>query len=560
MTTRTSSPSWFPVGAALLASSLATATVLAAPPSPPAAPGQPGSEPWAGPPLELRDGARPVLAQRAATKIRDAAGRELWPVRLAYPGRAVAVDAWIDETVIVQLSPERMPNAEAANAVLASSGASVVRSLMPSIGLWLVRAASGSDAIELAARLVAPNWRERGVRQAFPNLFVHRRAAAPYVPNDPSFAGQWYFDNLQMSEAWGLERGDASVSIVVVDTGCDLAHPDLDAKLDQGRDVADGDDDPSCDPTEEGAAHGTSCAGIVAAETDNAEGIAGACPECRLRCVRLLTETAEPLSADVEAFQFALDVDAAVVSNSWGYTTSIPAPQAVADAVNNLFVNGRGGKGALVIFAAGNDDRLIEDDELEAVEGVFAVGAITQFDEGTQYTNYGNCLDVVAYTGTLTTDISGSEGNDPGDYTSSFGGTSSACPVVAGISGLLASAGTEHTASELYQVMVDTAKPAPFAVPDDDGHDPVYGFGIIQPVEALEAVLGIVGGAGGTGAGGADAGAGGTPSAPPSDAQAEGGCHVSASRQSGGPGLWPGLALAAGVAWQQRRRTARAPR
>jgi subtilisin family serine protease len=433
---------------------------------------------------------------------------------------------------------------------------------MPSIGLWLVRGKLGADGLELAARLSSPHAAEHGVRQAFPNLYLERRAAAPFVPNDPRFPGQWYFDNLDMSEAWGLERGDPGTSIVVVDTGCDLAQPDLVNKLDPGLDVADGDDDPSCDPTEEGAAHGTACAGIVGAETDNGIGIAGGCPDCRLRCVRLLTDTAVPLNADVEAFQFALEVDAAVVSNSWGFVESIPAPQLLADAIDNVFANGRGGKGALVIFAAGNDDREILDNELEALPSVLSIGAITNFDEATQYTNFGNSLDLVAYTGTLTTDISGAEGNDPTDYTSSFGGTSSACPVVAGIAGLLTSAGTAHTAAELYQVMVDTATPAPFAVPDANGHDPTYGFGIVQPVAALESVLGLVGpgggGAGGSGAGGSAAGGSGTPTPTPSggSAEDEGGCQLGAGGSGSGSlaAPWLALGLLGAAASRARRR------
>src|SRR5690606_17456671 len=149
-------------------------------------------------------------------------------------------------------------------------------------------------------------------------------------PTDPRWGGQWYFQNLGMPEAWGITRGAPSTSIVVVDTGCDLGHPDLEGKLDPGRDVVDGDDDPSFVPGEPGAAHGTACAGLIAAETDNDEGIAGGCPECRLRCVRMLSEQGTPISADVEAFQFALEVDAAVVSNSWGFVDPIPAPAPLA--------------------------------------------------------------------------------------------------------------------------------------------------------------------------------------------------------------------------------------
>ncbi|MFO0760740.1 MAG: S8 family serine peptidase [Byssovorax sp.] len=341
------------------------------------------------------------------------------------------------------------------------------------------------------------------------NLYVeHGIKDGPHTPNDPRYGGQWYFDNLHMPDAWGLTQGDPSSTIVIVDTGCDLEHPDLKAKLDPGRDVADQDDDPSAVVSEEGASHGTSCAGIAGAATDNGEGIAGGCPACRLRCVRLLNGKALPLSADIEAFQFAFDKGASVVSNSWGYKEPTPVPAMLASAINNVYENGRGGKGALVLFAAGNDDRELGDDELEAVKGVLCIGAINNFEEQTPFTNFGKSVDLVAPTGTLTTDIHGAAGDDPTDYTNHFGGTSSSCPVAAGIAGLLVSVAPDSTSAELYQVLIDTARPAPYATPDANGHDLVYGYGIIDPVKALKKVLHIedppdggAGGAGGSGGG-----------------------------------------------------------
>jgi serine protease len=262
-----------------------------------------------------------------------------------------------------------------------------------------------------------------------------------------------------------------------------------------------------------------------------------------LRCVRLLTDGPTPTSADVDAFQFALDVGAAVVSNSWGYGQPTPVPQLLADAINNVFDNGRGGKGAIVLFAAGNDDRELGDDELEAVRGVLAIGAINNLDDKTYFTNYGPCVDLVAYVGTLTTARSGA-GDTGGDYTSTFGGTSSACPVAAGIAGLLTSASTNETSADLVQLMIDTARPAPYAVPDANGHDPVFGYGIVDPVAALRTLLGLPGPE--------EQPDGGTA---PGDLEAEGGCGVaprSSPQPTGSGGVLLGLAL--GLAARFRRR------
>jgi MYXO-CTERM domain-containing protein len=473
---------------------------------PAAAAGDPGDAlaveaPW------FLDGDRRVDVER----LLPAAGAALTPVTLRYQGLRREVHAFVDRTAIVALEP-------GAEVGLEARGARVVRPLMPSAGLWLVEDAWGGDGVDVARRLRSAPGVARGVRHASPNLYLHRKAFGGHTPSDPRYPGQWFFQNLKMPEAWGLTLGDPKTTILVIDTGCDLTHPDLVSKLDPGIDVVDNDMDPSPDPAEKGSAHGTSCAGLAGAATDNGVGIAGACPACRLRCVRLITDTAVPISADVDAFQFAITVDAAVVSNSWGYTQPMPVPKSIADAINNVFDHGRGGRGALVLFAMGNDDRTVGDDELEGVRGVLGVGAINNLDEQTPFTNSGNPVDLVAPTGTLTTDIAGPGGEDPGDYTSLFGGTSSACPVAAGIAALLVSAAPDRTSAELYDILVKTARPAPFATPDAEGHDLIYGYGIIDPVKALHAVLDPPDAGADAGGGGETQGAGCSCRAAPSPA------------------------------------------
>lgn len=463
----------------------------------------------------------PAIARAESTSYEER-GRTITVERLATTAelrRAVRVDfgggrlvnAEVDGTVIVALDPGGAEE-------VAASGGMLLRPLAPSLGLWLAEDVTGGDGADLAARLTTSGARSRGIRSATPNYYVRVRAFAdPFIPDDPRFGGQWYFENLGMSQAWSLSVGNADTSVVVVDTGCDATHVDLADKMDAGRDVVDDDDDPTPDLAMNGAAHGTECAGIIGASTNNAEGIAGGCPECRLRCVRMLADGPQPLSVEVDAFQFALDVDAAVVSNSWGYVEPMPIPSALEEIIAEVATNGRGGKGAVVVFAAGNDDREIGVDEMCGASGVVCVGAINNFDESTPFTNFGAPVDLVAPTGTLTTDISGAAGDDPTDYTSLFGGTSSACPVVAGIAGLIVAAAPEKTAAEIEQILVATTRKAPYAVPDANGHDPVYGYGIVDPLPALESALGISEGSGGAG-GSSGSGAGDSGGAGGSDA------------------------------------------
>ncbi len=493
------------------------------------------------------DGAHQIQVRRAGSPKLLANGHWVTDAELRYPdGRTFS--AGVDHTALVRIEP-------GAEGEVELRGGQLVRALMPSLGLWLVEASSEEDGADLAERLSAPDARERGIVSAAPNLYLRtRRLADPFVPDDPRFEGQWYFENLGMPEAWGLSLGEASTTVIVVDTGCDLAHPDLVSKMDAGLDVVDGDDDPSPSLTDSGPAHGTACAGIIAADTDNGVGIAGACPECRLRCVRMLSDEPTPISVNVEAFQFALDVDAAVVSNSWGFVEAIPVPAALGAAITNVATTGRGGLGAVVLFAAGNDDREVGTEELQAVEGVVCVGAINNFDDATPFTNSGAPLDVVAPTGTLTTDISGAAGDDPTDYTSLFGGTSSACPVAAGVAALLVSAAPEMTGAEIGQLLIDTARPAPYAVPDANGHDPIYGYGIIDPPTALKVALGLPLEEGGGGAGGGpSAGGGGNGAADGADEDGCG-CKAVGSAEPPTAAWWWALAGLALTLVQRRRR------
>ena len=470
-------------------------------------------------------------AQRRWAELRDVRSKRTWPVM-------------IDAHAIVQVAANQQPED-----LFASLGLRAVEALMPSAGLWRVVDASGlHDGAQLADAL-RPAVAKGLLRQATPDLHVERRLNDINIPpNDPSYGGQWYLERMNIEAAWALSDGDRNTVVVVVDNGCDYGHPDLIDNLGTGLDVIDDDDDASHAPGVAGNEHGTSCAGIIAARGDNGTGIVGVCPECQVRCVRLLGELT-PVSADVRALRFALDVNAAVVSNSWSYVNGLPAPGPVAEAIAEIQRDGRQGLGTLVAFAAGNENRVIADGEVAALPGVITVGAVTNFDEATAFTNRGEVLDFSAPAATFTTDISGPDGADPGDYNPTFGGTSAACPVAAGVAGLLASADPTASAAEIREAMVNTLRPAPFAQPGPDGHDPQYGFGIIAPEAALRRLLDLP-------VDSVDAGMSGGPDAGTTDAAADdestpgSGCRT--SRRPLGDTSLPWGGLAAVLLWTLR--------
>lgn len=393
--------------------------------------------------------------------------------------------AQLDQHAIVQLAP-----GSSLEALLGSAQLRLERTLSQAAGLYLVAAASGEDGVRIASRLA----RTPGVLEAIPDLHLRRvRHSLSIPPNDEHYGAQWYLKKLSIERAWRYSTGDPDTIAVVIDDGCDLQHPDLTANLLGGTDLVDGDDTPSYAPGTKGNAHGTACSGLIAAQADNQIGIAGVCPECSLRCVRLLPpdDKGVPLSHDISAFDYALRIGAAVVSNSWGFGDATPVPAALRSMIERLFTDGRDGKGTLVLFSAGNEDRELMPDEIDGVKGVLSIGAINNFDEAAPFSNRGQSLDLTAPAGTYTTDISGSDGDDRGDYTSLFGGTSSACPIAAGVAALVMSARKDMTAAEVSDLLLQTARKAPFARPDSAGHDPTYGYGIVDPLGALRSALGI---------------------------------------------------------------------
>lgn len=412
----------------------------------------------------------------------DVAGTDDAPVDVVYedPGSGRTAHARVGSGVIVKGDVAALAEEE---------GVVVITALMPSRRLWLVRSRDArEDGLALAQRLM-PLVQAGVVDEAFPNLRLrHQLAAAIGIPpDDPKYGAQFFLDDIGIEGAWALSIGDPGVVVAVVDNGCDTQHPDLIGKLDPGHDVVDDDDDPTFFPNEQSNEHGTACTGLIAAVTDNNLDVAGVCPLCRATCTRLLPGASEdvPLDADVRAFGFALEDDVDVVSNSWGFVDAIPVPGVLADAIEEVATEGRGGRGAVVVFAAGNDSRAIGDDELLAVEGVIGVGAVNNLGELTQFSNTGRSVDVVAPTGSVSTDISGADGDDDGDVTVRFGGTSSACPLVAGVAALLISVEPELTREDVEGLLEDSAKQSALADPGADGHDDEYGFGLVQPEAAL---------------------------------------------------------------------------
>ena len=89
------------------------------------------------------------------------------------------------------------------------------------------------------------------------------------IPNDTLFQNQWHLTKIGADQAWDVTKGD-SAPIAILDSGIDSTHPDLSAKLQNGWNFYDNNDDLS-----DICGHGTKVAGAAAAITNNGLGVAG---------------------------------------------------------------------------------------------------------------------------------------------------------------------------------------------------------------------------------------------------------------------------------------------
>ncbi|MFO7892010.1 MAG: S8 family serine peptidase [bacterium] len=106
--------------------------------------------------------------------------------------------------------------------------------------------------------------------------------------NDTYFENQWNLSKINAAIAWNITTGSTSIKIAILDSGVESDHPDLDDNLVMGYDVVD--DDNSTDPYGD-LYHGTACAGIASAVTNNSIGIAGVGYFCKIMPIQF-THTA----------------------------------------------------------------------------------------------------------------------------------------------------------------------------------------------------------------------------------------------------------------------------
>lgn len=374
--------------------------------------------------------------------------------------------------------------------------------------------------------------KEQLVALAEPELATLGRLQAFVMPGDGRISYQWHLRNTgnhrgstlgfargadaRVLDAWQASEtlGSPNVIVAVIDDGFDLRHPDLsgNGKVISPWDFSTNSPDPApkrFHPDSRRADwHGTACAG-VAVGAANGTGIVGAAPNARLMPVRWGPDLSD--SQIEKWFGYVQRNGAWVVSCSWGAAAeNYPLSTRQFRAIERCAKEGRNGRGTIICFAAGNENRDINDPANESVNGfaihpnVIAVAASNSLDKRSSYSNFGREISVCAPSsgrggwGITTSDVIGQfkfnnrvfeAGYSPGDYTDDFGGTSSATPLVAGICALLFSIRPDLTADQVKDVIEKTSRRIGNPGSYINGHSREFGHGCINALAAVRELI-----------------------------------------------------------------------
>jgi len=458
-----------------------------------------------------RVGAAPADLEAAMAR-----SREIAPTHHAYTVADSGADFLITDRVFVNF---KQPASAADIAELA--GRYALRHLTaysPTDHLFVLTDATGMNPVKLVVKLVED---EPLVQSAENDLNYLAAKAVFALPTDVQYARQWHLHavsdvgvdgraHARCDEAWQLLEsfGSPDVVIGITDDGCRLDHGDFDSPgkfagwgyFEGTRLVRNHDIDASpARMYQQGANHGTSCAGVIAGEVDAALTV-GAAPACRLLPIKWESQGPSLLLNDsklMTALEFMADrVD--IVSNSWGIVPTNLFATPVVNRVRQLAEGGgRRGRGILFLWAMGNENCPIQHsaavdvpftngwgrlpngtvgwvgvetarqfrNNLAGLPGVLHIAALSSTAQRSHYSNYGTGVALCAPTsnshaywrvtlpglGVTTTTGAGAL------VTDEFGGTSSATPLVAGVAALALSANANLSAIQLASMLRRTA-------------------------------------------------------------------------------------------------------
>lgn len=454
----------------------------------------------------LRDKARSIL--KAEPEI-EFAGRVLVTQQSARP-------VLYTENFFVKFDSEQ--SATACRKILKNYKLAVKKELEYARNAYFVGAPEGTGLVifDIAEKLL----QEPSVELCHPELIREARQRS-------AFPQQWHLKKTNINggpvdahasveAAWALSEGQGA-TIAIIDDGVDISHQEFQSagKVIAPRDVTRKNNDPR---PGNGDNHGTACAGVACA--NGTFGASGVAPKARLIPIRLASVLGSQAEAD--AFVWAAQNGADVISCSWGppdgawfdatdpvHNQMVPLPDSTRLAMDFAANQGRNGKGCIILFAAGNGNESVDNDGYASYSKVTAIAACNDKSKKSAYSDFGGAVwcafpsnhgSPSLTPGIWTTDRSGPvgynsgnalKGDAAGNYTNSFGGTSSSCPGAAGVAALVIARNPSLRWDQVKDILkrscdqIDTAG----GNYDANGRSPFYGFGRINAKRAVELAL-----------------------------------------------------------------------
>jgi hypothetical protein len=341
---------------------------------------------------------------------------------------------------------------------------------LPSTGTWQVAIAPAETASDLQVAM-ASLAEQPGVFTVEPNVLD---PLAEVEPNDDVYPLQYGPRIVRAEEAWVVNRGEGIffqnnqrrlLTAAVLDSGLDFDHPDLlGPRFRKGRDFVNDDANPADDHR-----HGTRVAGVVSANTDNDEGIAGISWHTDLLVEKVCTPDGCPTSAQIDGIDHAVSKGAAVINMSIGGGRSRSENVVKAlDRANRANV--------LVVIAAGNEGTSAKRypggyDQEESFSSwfgtndrtyhtsVLTVGGTTEDDTRWEDSNHGDWVELAAPAEDISIATLQSNPEDPAYDVSS--GTSFAAPYVTGAALLVLNDHINWGEDQVRARLIATAHPLP---------------------------------------------------------------------------------------------------